>query len=241
MNDSWDSIADWYATLVRTGSPMHDLARDAVLECLPPDLSGLRVVDVGCGEGLLTRAVAQRGATAVGIDPSPRMISHALSLGGASYAVDDGGTLATIADASADWVIAGLSWNNVPDLPSAIRAARRVLVPGGRLAFSIPHPCFEAPNATRAAESGGRVVGDYAAEGFWRSANPQGVRRAGNQHRMLSTYVNTLVAQGFAIEAMHEPLPDDRLVAAQPHRAGLPPFLIVVGRRTATGGGTPPG
>jgi SAM-dependent methyltransferase len=230
MSDSWDSIADWYATLVRTGSPMHDFARDALLACLPPDLSGLSVVDVGCGEGLLTRAVALRGASAAGIDPSPRMIYHALSLGGASYAVDDGGTLATIADTSADWVIAGLSWNNVPDLPAAIRAARRVLLPGGRLAFSIPHPCFEAPHASRTAESGRRVVGDYAAEGFWRSANPQGVRRAGNQHRMLSTYVNALVAQGFSIEAMREPLPDARLAAAQPLRDGLPPFLIVVCR-----------
>jgi SAM-dependent methyltransferase len=229
MTDSWDSIADWYAARISAGSPMHEFARDALLDCLPPNLTGQRVVDVGCGEGLLTRAVAARGASAFGIDKSARMISLARDQAGSGtgYAVDDGCTLATIADSSADWVIAGLSLNNVPDLPAGLASIHRILVPGGRLAFSIPHPCFEAPCSTWT-ESGNRVVGSYAAEGFWRSPNPQGVRRAGNEHRMLSTYISALVSQGFTIEALREPLPDAKVAASQPKRATLPPFLIVL-------------
>lgn len=238
MADSWDDIADWYAAKVRAGSAMHEFARDALLAFLPEDLHGRRVVDVGCGEGLLTRAVAVRGASVVGIDPSAAMIGHATAAEdarptGAAYAVDDGCVLGTVASAWADWVIAGLSMNNVPDLDAALGAARRVLVDAGRLAFSIPHPCFEAPHAYWAAAADGssrRVVGEYASEGFWRSANPEGVRRAGNQHRMLGTYVAALVGQGFAVEAMSEPLPDARVAAGQPQRAGLPPFLIVQAR-----------
>ncbi|WUO77863.1 class I SAM-dependent methyltransferase (plasmid) [Streptomyces canus] len=134
---------------------------------------------------------------------------------------------------------AGLSLNNVPDLAAAIRAVRRVLVSGGHLVFTVPHPCFEAPQARwsgGADEPPGRVVGNYLVEGFWRSANPDGARRAGNQHRMLSTYVTSLVEHGLVIGRLAEPAPDARVIAEQPQRAGLPPFLLISGLRSPTTG-----
>ncbi|MEW2115353.1 class I SAM-dependent methyltransferase [Streptomyces sp. NPDC005474] len=240
MTETWDTIADWYAERVRTGSAMHEFARDVLLNELPSDLQGQRILDLGCGEGLITRALAMRGGSVVGIDPSSRMIDHARATEqtgatGARYAVDDGGSLDTVATSSVEWVTAGLSLNNVPDLAAAIRAVRRVLVPAGHLIFTVPHPCFETPHArwtVGADEPPGRVVGNYFAEGFWRSANPDGARRAGNQHRMLSTYVTSLVEHEFAIESVAEPAPDARVIDEHPMRAGLPPFLLVRGRRS---------
>jgi SAM-dependent methyltransferase len=226
---TWDDIADWYADHLRNGSALNDFARDLLLRALPGDLTGSRALDVGCGEGMITRALAARGADAHGIDPTERLIAHARAAGGCHYDVDDGATLATVADSSVDWVTAGLSLNNIPDLTAALTAAARVLVPGGRLAYTIPHPCFEAPHATWTADAR-RIVGDYLAEGFWRSANPQGVRRAGNQHRTISTYLTALLAAGFTLTAVAEPMPDPGVVAEQPQRASLPPFLLVVGR-----------
>jgi SAM-dependent methyltransferase len=234
MTETWDTIADWYAERVRTGSAMHEFARDVLLDKLPADLSGQRILDLGCGEGLITRALAARGGAVVGIDPSPRMIGHARAAeesgpGGALYAVDDGCSLATVATGSVEWVTAGLSLNNVPDLAAAVTAVRRVLAPDGHLVFTVPHPCFEAPQARwgdRGGGTPGRIVGNYLAEGFWRSANPEGARRAGNQHRTLSTYVTVLVEHGFTIEGTAEPAPGARVVAEQPLRAGLPPFLL---------------
>ncbi|MEV7732875.1 methyltransferase domain-containing protein [Streptomyces sp. NPDC088921] len=219
---------------------MHEFARDVLLGGLPADLHGQRILDLGCGEGLITRALAMRGGSVVGIDPSPRMIRHAQTAeqahpSGALYALDDGTSLATVAAGSVEWVTAGLSLNNVPDLAAAISAVRRVLVPGGHLVFTIPHPCFEAPHARWSGgvdEPPGRVVGNYFAEGFWRSANPDGARRAGNQHRMLSTYVTSLVEHGFVIGRLAEPVPDARVIAEQPLRAGLPPFLLIRGLRS---------
>ncbi len=238
MAETWDSIADWYAGRLRAGSALHEFSREILLGCLPGELSGERVLDVGCGEGIITRAVAARGARVVGVDPSARMIEHARAAEGdlptgAVYAVDDGCTLATVGTGLFGWVTAGLSLNNVPDLDAALGAVRRVLVGGGRLVFTVPHPCFEAPHAAWTDAVQGRrrrVVGDYHAEGFWRSGNPEGVRRAGNQHRMLSAYLGALVARGFVIEAVAEPLPDARVVAEQPERADLPPFLLVQAR-----------
>jgi ubiquinone/menaquinone biosynthesis C-methylase UbiE len=239
MTDSWDTIADWYTELLRSGSTMHDFGRDSLLDRLPGLLDGQHVLDFGCGEGIIARAAAARGACVVGIDPSPRMIENARDAerdrpSGASFRVDDGCALATVATGSVEWVTAGLALNNVPDLDAALSAVHRVLVPGGFLVFTIPHPCFEAPHATWTATGNGavrRVVGDYLAEGFWRSANPEGARRAGNQHRKLSTYLTALARHGFSTEAVDEPAPDAGVVAAQPRRAGLPPFMVFQARR----------
>ncbi|MGV9427966.1 class I SAM-dependent methyltransferase [Streptomyces sp. NPDC003656] len=239
MTDSWDTIADWYAGLLRTGSAMHEFNCDVLLGLLPGELGGCRVLDLGCGEGIVARAVAARGASVAGIDPSPRMIEHARASGAGGpgtvvYAVDDGCALSTVAADSVDWVTAGLSLNNVPDLDAALASVRRVLTARGSLAFTVPHPCFEAPHAAWTQATDGpvrRVVGDYLAEGFWRSDNPDGARRAGNQHRKLSTYLTALVRHGFALETVTEPSPSGQVVAAQPHREGLPPFLAIRARR----------
>ncbi|WP_421106941.1 class I SAM-dependent methyltransferase [Streptomyces sp. NEAU-S77] len=239
MTESWDTIADWYAELVRSGSALHDFGRDSLLTHLPEILPGQRVLDLGCGEGFIARAVAARGATVWGVDSSPRMIEHARTAeksqpSGAVFSIDDGCTLATVATASVDWVTAGLSLNNVSDLDAALAAVHRVLTPGGVLIFTVPHPCFEAPHSTWTEIEDGttrRVVGDYLSEAFWRSSNPNGARRAGNQHRKLSTYITALMRNGFEIAAIDEPTPDRRVAAAQPQRAALPPFMLFDVRR----------
>lgn len=239
MADTWDTIADWYAEHLRGGSALHEFARDVLLTALPADLSGVGVVDLGCGEGAITRAVAARGATAVGVDPTARLIAHARAAeeaapSGVTYAVDDGSRLTSVDDQSADLVTAGLSLNHVPDLDAAVAAVRRVLVPGGRFVFTVPHPCFEAPHAAWITTGDGasrRVVGDYLVEGFWRSSDPGAVRRAGNQHRTLSRYLMALIGCGFVVELVAEPEPGRSVVAEQPHRAALPPFLLVRARR----------
>lgn len=180
MNDDWDSIADWYTSLVRDGSPMHQFARDILLSVMPPDLAGMDVLDLGCGEGLITRAVAIRGAVAVGVDPTLALIEHAQASEraqpvGATYRPDDGATLSSVQSATIDWVTAGLSLNNVPDLDAAIGSIKRVLRQRGRLVFTVPHPCFDAPRSESVRIEGTvrRLVGDYLTEGLWRTVNPR--------------------------------------------------------------------
>ena len=52
----------------------------AALDLLDPK-PGERILDVGCGEGTLTRKIVERGATVLGIDNSPEMIAAARPLG----------------------------------------------------------------------------------------------------------------------------------------------------------------
>ena len=59
---------------VRAG---RDQMRQTLLDWLPADLSGLRVLDAGCGTGALSVAAAQRGAQVVAVDLSPSLIELA--------------------------------------------------------------------------------------------------------------------------------------------------------------------
>jgi len=51
--------------------------RDTLLSWLPQDLSGRRILDAGCGTGMLAIEVARRGGDVVGIDVSPQLIEIA--------------------------------------------------------------------------------------------------------------------------------------------------------------------
>ncbi|MGU3654520.1 class I SAM-dependent methyltransferase [Mycolicibacterium sp. A43C] len=137
--------------------------------------------------------------------------------------------LSTVGDASVDWATAGLSLNNVADLPATLAALSRVLKPAGRLVFTVPHPCFDAPRSTAVTVDGAlrRIVGDYMDQGFWRTTAPQSVRRVGNHHRTIGTYANALVDNGFQITSLTEPAPDELVRQGNPHRVGLPPFLLI--------------
>ena len=48
--------------------------RDLLLSWLPADLTGRRILDAGCGTGMLSIEAARRGAEVVGIDVSPQLI-----------------------------------------------------------------------------------------------------------------------------------------------------------------------
>ncbi|MGR3491498.1 MAG: methyltransferase domain-containing protein, partial [Shimia sp.] len=55
---------------VRAG---RDRMRDLMLSRLPEDLTGARILDAGCGTGAASQALAERGATVVGVDISPSL------------------------------------------------------------------------------------------------------------------------------------------------------------------------
>jgi len=54
-----------------------DLMRAAMLARLPADLTGARVLDAGCGPGMMTAELAARGATVVAVDIAPQLLTIA--------------------------------------------------------------------------------------------------------------------------------------------------------------------
>ncbi len=236
---TWSSVAGWYDELVASGSGPHETALACTLQ-LAGDVSGLELLDMACGPGLATRALAGAGAgSVIGVDSAAPMIGIAREYEsreplGVRYFEDDAQRLATFEDATFDGVTCQLGLMDIPDLPATLAAVHRVLRVSGWFVFVIGHPAFLAPHAvTVPAVDGrpGRLISEYLDEHFWRSPNPQGVRRVGNHHRTISTYANALISTGFAIEAVAEPVASPLLAAQQPEYEALPILLGMRARR----------
>jgi len=245
MQAAYDPIADWYDTQVRASDgllPFHMLAIDALLG-LVGDVKGRDACDLACGQGILTRELAQRGARVVGVDLSQRLLDiaqreEADAPLGATYRRDDAQTLATLADASFDAVTCNLALMDIPDFEATGSAVRRVLRPGGAFTFSITHPCIVPPGSwwTTVGEGGpGRHVRGYFSEGYATLPDAPGVRgRVGTHHRTLATYLNTLADAGFTLERIVEPQATGAAAARQPGAVEAPMFLVARFRREPT-------
>jgi 2-polyprenyl-6-hydroxyphenyl methylase/3-demethylubiquinone-9 3-methyltransferase len=104
-------------------------------------LSGKRVLDVGCGGGLLAEAMAQRGARVTGIDLSTKPLRvaqlHALESGAeVDYRETSAEALAADAPASFDIVTCMEMLEHVPEPVSSVRACSALARPGGWVFFS---------------------------------------------------------------------------------------------------------
>jgi SAM-dependent methyltransferase len=98
---------------------------------------GGRWVDVGCGTGALTAAIADAcgPVSLVGVEPSPGFAATARANLGSRATVHEGrATSMPLADASFDVVVSGLLLNFVPDVGAALVEMTRVVVPGGTVA-----------------------------------------------------------------------------------------------------------
>ena len=230
----WSEIASWYDGLLTAGSGPHDTAVAALMALVPESLEAASLLDVACGQGLATRALARAGARVVlGVDAAQSMIELARERTDdelpVSWRVDDAVLLSSCQDASFDGVSCQLGLMDIGDLDGALRSIRRVLKPGGWFVFVISHPAFLAPHAVTApGQDGreGRLVNRYFDSEFWRSSHPHGIRgRAGNYHRPLSVYLNNLIAAGLRLDEVLEPPASPLLAEQQPVYRHVPIFF----------------
>jgi 2-polyprenyl-6-hydroxyphenyl methylase/3-demethylubiquinone-9 3-methyltransferase len=105
------------------------------------DIAGKRIVDVGCGGGILTEGLARHGADALGIDLSEELIDiadlHGLESGvSAHYQKISAEALAQQQPESFDHVTCMEMLEHVPDPGSIISACATLVKPGGMVFFS---------------------------------------------------------------------------------------------------------
>ena len=123
-----------------TGFPNREIEQPLMFEMVPKDLTGKKLLDIGCGPGIHMKTYLERGATGYGMDLSSKMIALAkkhcpnaeFKLGSA-YKLE-------FEDNSFDIVTSSLVLDHVQDLEKAAEEIQRVLKPGGLFIYSTPHP-----------------------------------------------------------------------------------------------------
>ncbi|MFI5913107.1 class I SAM-dependent methyltransferase [Dactylosporangium sp. NPDC051541] len=222
----WDEAADWYAGMVADPARgFNDLAASTALELLG-DVRGRGVLDLGCGEGHVSRRLARAGARVVGVDPTARLVelargAEAAEPLGIRYELGRAERLDGFGDGTFAAVCAVLVLHHTDPLDAALGEVRRVLRAGGALVAVVPHPVLDHPGAGWV--DGRRVVGRYTDERFWSTSTGgpvKAVHNIGWHHRTLATWINALAGCGFRIERLVEPL-------GRGDWRGLPRFLAV--------------
>lgn len=232
----WDQNAEAWTVLSRAG---HDIYRDLLntpgFFSILPSVKGLLGIDIGCGEGHNTRLLAKEGAVMHAIDISPVFIRHAQAEetqnpSGIQYKVASATSL-PFPDEQFDFATSFMCMMDFSDTALAIREAFRVIKPGGFFQFSIAHPCFSTAHRKNLRHNGDTYaieVGQYFTElegdiEEWIFGNaPDELKnrfpkfRVPRYTRTLSYWINTLIAEGFAIELLHEPVPSDEVIRQYP-------------------------
>ena len=123
--------------------PLHQInpLRLAWIESMAP-LAGKKVLDVGCGGGILSDSMARKGAEVTGIDLSTKALKvaqlHALEANtqGVTYREISAEAIAAEQPGSFDVVTCMEMLEHVPDPASVVRACSALVKPGGRVFFS---------------------------------------------------------------------------------------------------------
>jgi SAM-dependent methyltransferase len=233
--DLWESHAGWWQEGFTDGAdPEYE---EQILPLAAEHRGGARrVLDVGCGEGQISRlAIAGGAQIAIGIDPTWAQVEVAARRsGGARYGRAGAGAL-PFADGAFDAVVACLVFEHIRDVDDAIAEVARVLEPGGRFVFFLNHPLLQTPNSG--------WIDDQILdppEQYWR-IGPYLVEDESLQevekdvfipfiHRPLSRYVNALADNGLTLIRMVEPAPPPGFLARADEyaeAASIPRLLLL--------------
>ncbi len=148
----------------------------AELDKIVPDHSGLAILELGCGTGLVGLRYAEKAASLDMVDVSPAMLDvlRTKDEARASHVTVHEGTLSmlvgqAVAPESADWIISNMALHHVKDIPALIGELHRLIKPGGRVTIGeletepgtfhapdvVPHNGFDPYELSRLFEKGG--------------------------------------------------------------------------------------
>jgi len=237
-DDLWETHADWWIEGFTDGAdPEYN---EQILPLAASELAGARrILDIGCGDGQVSRLAANQGAElVVGVDPTWNQVRVAHERGGGPAYLRAGAAQLPFPDASFDAVVACLVFEHIRDVDDAIAEVARVLEPGGRFCFFLNHPLLQTPNSgwiddqvLDPPEQYWRI-GPYLIEDETIEEVEKGVFIP-FIHRPLSRYVNALAQHGLLLEHMAEPAPPAGFLdrAAEYEAAATIPRLLYLRTR----------
>jgi SAM-dependent methyltransferase len=233
--EAWELEADSWVEWAR--SPGHDAYwyfRDSFFDVmLPPP--GALTLEVGCGEGRVTRDLLDRGHRVVALDGSPTLLRYARESDPVQrYVLTDAHSL-PLPDAAVDLVVAYNSLMDFDDMPVAVAEVSRVLTVNGVFCICITHPMLE----------GGAFEGEdddapYVLREPYLTTRRFDATFTRGDHTMhfrgwshpLAAYFEALTDSGFVVDLLREPFPEPG-IRTRERWLRFPMFLHLRARKAA--------
>jgi len=210
---SWGSVASWYDKHLNEADTYHEKVILPNLIRLIDGDAGDHILDIACGQGFFTRALAKTGAKVEGIDVAEELIAIAKTQSPLiPFHVGSAKTLTMFKDKTFNKALISLSIQNIEHVENVIAEAARVLKHGGALHIVMNHPAFRIPKQSSwdyddKAHLQYRRVDQYLSNsntaidmhpGF--SDSPQTI----SYHRPLQFYFKAFTKAGFVVARLEE-------------------------------------
>ena len=219
---AWDEGAEAWDEFVESGADFYrtEVHGPGLLQACG-DVTELRILDAGCGQGWFTRQLAIGGARCVGVDISPRQIQNArqhearMPLGIEYYCQPVESVGESLGGGDFDMVTACMSVHDMPRPDAAMQAVAGILRPGQRFVFSIPHPVTDSPyrewERKLGGEKGPLKINWYfestARTLDWSMRRLKYSWKTPYWGRTLAEWTATVSEAGFVTKRLHEPRP----------------------------------
>jgi 2-polyprenyl-3-methyl-5-hydroxy-6-metoxy-1,4-benzoquinol methylase len=198
--DSWHTNATPWTSAVREKRiESRKLVTDAAVVDAVMSRAPKSVLDIGCGEGWLCRALAARGvAQVIGVDVVPSLIDQARVAGGGEFKVASYEEIARGAlDVRVDVAVANFALIGKEAVDALITASPTLLNPGGALIVQTLHPVI--------------ATGDLPYEDGWRKGSWAGFSEDFSDpapwfFRTLETWVGLIASSGLRLVEVREPI-----------------------------------
>lgn len=205
----WKKNANFWLKIIRENLDPYRLkiTNNAILKPLKGE-KNLKILDAGCGEGYLSRLLAERGHKVWAIDFCPKLIEATKELEkknplGIKYFLGDF-RKTNFPSSFFDAIISHQTINEIENPERAFKEFARILKKRGKLILLFLHPCFEVDSKEYFRKI--KIKKPYYLVSGIKSPSPYFYL-----HLPLSEWIKILVTSGFSIKNIEEPHPSARL------------------------------
>ncbi|MFA7319150.1 MAG: class I SAM-dependent methyltransferase [Parcubacteria group bacterium] len=178
------------------------------------EVRGKRIIDIGCGDGYVSRILASRGAKITAVDVSKGLILSAINQEtidnlGIEYRIESALDLKSVEDESFECAVSIMVFGhfNNNEMHQSLRETCRILKSGGVFVLAVPHPAmYIARLKTRWVEFNNQHPDYWGNEDrlVLRTNDEQEFSVVAKKHT-LEEYLNGLIGCGFLIQEVSEP------------------------------------
>lgn len=228
--DAYEKLAEAFARLAPSKAENAYIEQPAMRKAVG-DVKGMKILEAGCGPGILAEYLVHEGAKVVAYDVSPKMIELAKERNPKNatfFVADSAKTLPLAQDYNGqfDMVAASLSMDYIKDWSTPLSEFHRLLKSKGKFIFTIQHP-IGAWNWYKPESA----FGVQYVEASWKGFTDEPVTMP-DYYRSFEEVINPLIRAGFKILRVEDLKPIDALRTLDPYKFGkfskLASFMCVV-------------